>query len=908
MNFRGTIFLFGLLLGMLWLFGLTVAHKKTAVDATFLVPSLQADAGVVIDSVSIQRRVPGKKAEEFQFLKDKDSDAWSLKVPGVEKTVKLESFKIDQIVRQVKDARQSAEAGVSDDLAFYNLDQPATIITLKGKAPEKKEREWQLYLGKESADQALVYVNSSDRPNKVYGMSKGSIDSVLFKDPNHLRARRLFEFSDSAAQTIDVKETGRELELKKGEDTNWRFEKPALGFADFEGPPAPKDAPPGAKSTEGGVKGLLAAIGGIRVDSDDDFVPLSQDPLSTYGLEEGKEALRIAVGTLKEKGDKKDVVKETLAIGSSIKDKNQVYARVLGDQGVFKLNTKALEPIKNALNNPGTLRSLDVVNVDTKKVDAVTVQQKDTKVTLYHPEGKSWELEVGAGKAQKANSQACQEALDALQGKREITKFYDGDDSKKLDEEMKSPVAVVNLFVGGLEMPKKDLDKKDAGKEEPAKKDDAKKDATPQLKKDAKAAVTLTFAGLGKDSVNVQRVLADGTTSRFAIPRSLFDRLIPGDITLAYLETNLPELAAAAVDRIDIKRDKDKLEIQKGWGDKSERWFFKEGDEPPGKNPTDAAKAGQFVSTLLNLSAKKWLHKLDPKEDLAKYGLAKPSLEITLRVHKDGPAAAASLVGLLASPSQLRAVLAKAAMLAHRFAGPAETVVLKVGKETSDDKDKPAVYAQRSDKDLLFLLPADVVRKLRDEDLHDRTSILIAQAVVDSTLAGLEAMEGPGALVAASPLSTNLVQIFDPTKAKELRLAIRTREELRTLNFRRESAGKDKEWQDVSGLQEFNLDTEKVTKALEQLAALKANRWVNVGGGAKSEQKLTAKEATLRAEVVLEDGKTITLTVGAPFEAAGYYAQTSAWPDAVFLLTRAQIDPFLQGPAYFAKERVAAGP
>src|SRR5436189_5195339 len=34
MNFRSTTLLFGLLVGMLWLFGLTVAHKKTAVDAS----------------------------------------------------------------------------------------------------------------------------------------------------------------------------------------------------------------------------------------------------------------------------------------------------------------------------------------------------------------------------------------------------------------------------------------------------------------------------------------------------------------------------------------------------------------------------------------------------------------------------------------------------------------------------------------------------------------------------------------------------------------------------------------------------------------------------------------------------------------------------------------------------------
>ena len=64
MSFRSTTFLFGLLLGMLWLFGLTVAHKKTAVDASFLMRSLQANPLVVIDSITIARKVKDKEPEQ----------------------------------------------------------------------------------------------------------------------------------------------------------------------------------------------------------------------------------------------------------------------------------------------------------------------------------------------------------------------------------------------------------------------------------------------------------------------------------------------------------------------------------------------------------------------------------------------------------------------------------------------------------------------------------------------------------------------------------------------------------------------------------------------------------------------------------------------------------------------------
>ena len=80
-------------------------------------------------------------------------------------------------------------------------------------------------------------------PKRVYAVAKNSVDSVFFKDPNHLRARRIWEFSDASAQTVDVRDANAELDLKKDDAGNWRFEKPPLGFADSEGPPAPKETP-----------------------------------------------------------------------------------------------------------------------------------------------------------------------------------------------------------------------------------------------------------------------------------------------------------------------------------------------------------------------------------------------------------------------------------------------------------------------------------------------------------------------------------------------------------------------------------------------------------------------------------------------------------------------------------------
>ena len=235
-------------------------------------------------------------------------------------------------------------------------------------------------------------------------------------------------------------------------------------------------------------------------------------------------------------------------------------------------------------------------------------------------------------------------------------------------------------------------------------------------------------------------------------------------------------------------------------------------------------------------------------------------------------------------------------------------MVLKVGKETEDDKDKPAVYAQRSDKDLLFLLPGDLARGLREVNLHDRAGVINAQPAMDVALVGLGAPVPKTSFWLVRPSSPIRCNISKRPRSRNYRLAIRTREELRVLAFQRDPKAKDKDWHDLSGLQEFTVDSQKVNKFIEELATLKAGRWVSLAGGIKSEQKLTAKDAMLRIGLVLEDGTIITLTVGAEFERLGFYAQSSAMPEAVFMLAASQVEPLLQGPRYFGKDRVAGGP
>jgi hypothetical protein len=865
MNLLRTMLFFGLLMTMLWVFGLMAAYKRLVPDESRIVPTLES-ADAKVDGIEI-------KNKDEQVVLARENDTWYLKKEG--QKVKLEGFKVDQLVGQVKKAQKSDEFTPSDDLGFYGLAPAQTTVLLKGKF-KGQDKEWKLFLGKASPDKKLVYANSSDRPDKAYGVSRESIDS-LFKDANLLRPRRLLDFSEAAANRIDLKKGATEIELKRGTDNYWHFEKPALGFAGFDSPsPTAVGGDPKAASG-GGVKGLLGTISGLHVDADDDFVNPGQ-PLSRYGLEDGKEALRIEVDTAGS-GEKKEGSREVLLVGKRVPGREQVYVRVLGDDGVEQISLKQIEAIDKALADPAKIRSRDLSALDPKSADLVTLQQGADEVKLSKAEGQQdWKLQAGSGPVQKANGKAVQSLLDAVQGKNAILTFYDppAAEQQKFDEEwgLAKAATILKVFTAAVDK---------EGKE----------------KKDAKPAVTLGFGKVDGEVVYVKRTLPDGTVSRFALVKAILEKVRPEEgAALAYLDPTLPSPPIETVTEIELKRGHDKLTLVKEKSFPDSHWYIKDPSEPSGRRLADAARVNAVLGVLHQLQAKKWVEKIGPKTDLAKFGLKSPDVSVTLVAKTDRvpPAAIASVFGLLGAREGGLAAVATA--LYHGATDRGLITTFSFGKETEEGHFKASIYAKQSGGEAIFLVQPEVVKLLRDVDFRDRAVVLNTQPSLDAgAVAG-----GPSWLL-ASPLVTGSLHHLDPAKVKELKISLRTPAELRTFAFRRA----DKSWQDASGLQEFQLDSERVNQLVDKLAQLKTNRLVVLSGGPRADQKLTPKEAALRLELTTDDGKTITLWVGAEFERQGYFATSSAWPEVVFLVPAALVEPVLQaGVGYFAKERVAA--
>jgi Domain of unknown function (DUF4340) len=926
MNLRSTAWLFAVMLSMLWLFGLMLAFKKNPLDKAFVVPTLQAARDLDIVSVAIQRRAQGKDKDAQDFLFTQDNDVWRLKDTASGVAVKVEGFRINDIVNQVKNARKDDEADVTNNLAQFGLDAPQATVTIKGRTKTKaadvkdqekdkdekkeasavKEREWKFYLGKESADKKYVYANSSDEPTRVFAVVKSTIDSLYFENPNHLRSKRLFDFSDATAQSIEIKQGGAELELKKGDDNLWRFVKPSLGFADFEGPPVPKELtakepPIPAKTTEGGVKGLLNAILNVRVDSDSDFVAAAKDNLTKYQLEDGKEAIRIRVGT---SNFKKEVTKETLLVGAE--ERGYFYARLANDDGVFKLPAKLFEPVLSALKKPGELRNLDVAQFDPKTIDALTLRYGKDETKLWHPDGKPWQIQIAAEKQKKGGEKAIEKLIDTLQGKRQIQRFHDATEAeaKKVNAELglDNPSLEITLYSGGLE--KKD-EKKDAKKDE--KKDEKreeKKDTKPDdsfvLKKEAKPALTLRFGKADKETVAVERVTADGLVSRFTVPKSMLDAVSPPEGPLALLDPALPPFETFDVAKVELQRGTKKVELEKGAGKHAGRWLVKEGREESDQNLADVDRTAQLFRILGGLQAKKWLKPLDAKANLDDYGLKTPALSATVVLKKQRitPAGAASALAMLSAPVEARAFAAAGALAANLQAEKGETVTIQFGKETAD-KD---VYAKHSGSDLLFAVPADLVKMLRELDLRDKTALLLTEHELGAGFVGSVAGQPFNGLVALTPVSTGQVVDLDPAKIKEIRIAVRNSFELRELSFQR----KDKSWIDQSGLRDFNLDADKVEQIAKDFAQFKADRFVSLAGGPKADHKLGIKDFTAKVDLITDAGALVTITVGASLDRWGHFAHATSMPDAVFLVSASRIEPLLRGVGFFAKERTAA--
>jgi hypothetical protein len=694
MNLKTTYILFGVLLAVLIVFAVTQLVKYKPGDATkeqYVFADFQGKDAVKsddIDAVRIERKPAGGKAEVLAFTRGKDG--WQMQEPYPLRTA---PYEVSSLVRQVAEARRESSE-MSSNLAEYGLDDPREVVTLK-----KGDKEWKLNVGKDTGSGGVVYVSNAARPKEPTAVKRASLDAV-FKKVNDFRDKALLTATAAATSRVALDAKGGTLALEKTGDGRWRFQKPPYGAAEFEGEP-PTAALPVAKKV-GGVRDLIDAAGGLRVETDDDFIAegvSDADLAGKYGLEKGKpETLRVeatvappATGESRAEvlligkkapppeGKKDDTKGDTKKDDKKPEDKPEYYyARLENESAVVRVPAAKVKPLLDVAADPKPLRSRDLVNAGGfAKIDALDVQVGGTTVKLRQADDNKWKLYYNGARATDAT--AVHDLIDAVTGRKAVKDFVDKEDGLEFDK----PAAVVSVWIDGI----KKEEKKDEEKKEGEKAEEKKDDKEPALKSD-KPTVKLTFGKRDRDKnvVYVRRESGDDKDKTVVtVSDAVLDKVTAGP--LSYLDR---KLATFSDNPFDVAKDVTKLTLQRGketWevtkekaGDKT-TWKITQPPALAGRTANDQSVTG-VLQDLAVLRAEKFVAEKPSEKELADYGLKEPETKATVTVTKDGK------------------------------------WVYFFGKQSDT---KMGVYAKQNKADLVFLVPALAAERVAKADFRDLT-------------------------------------------------------------------------------------------------------------------------------------------------------------------------------------------
>ncbi len=177
MNFKTTYVLFGILGVVLLVFAWVLWVGPTNVEQTaFVLPSMHKEGSPLdpkdITRVEIERSSPS--AEKFVFVRDAGGDPWRIVEP---RDYAANSSAIDNLVRQVYNARLEEKSDVVNNPKQYGLETPVEVVTLIKEAEPRREVKLNVGEASPGKDKAVIYVTSSDR-SEVMAVRKNDLDSV----------------------------------------------------------------------------------------------------------------------------------------------------------------------------------------------------------------------------------------------------------------------------------------------------------------------------------------------------------------------------------------------------------------------------------------------------------------------------------------------------------------------------------------------------------------------------------------------------------------------------------------------------------------------------------------------------------------------------------------------------------
>jgi hypothetical protein len=663
MNYKTTYWLFGLLAVLVLVLGV-VLYRGPGTDenkGAYVLPSVHDPKNPLKPDQITRVEIQQKDGPTLAFERPEGSEKWQITSP---RPLAADNTHIDDLVREVLDARQ--QSAPARDLKSAGLDKPDRVIILQGA-----EREVRLNLGETTpgAESGVIYVTSSDLPKKPLAVRLADL-SASQKDLAFFRSHDLLGRDTADVQSLKVSEGKRVVMLEKGEG-HWRMVDPPYGTID-----------PGQ---------LLDKVGDLRVEKDEDFVAQGVTGLAKYHLGPRDDTLRLTVGRAAKGKKGKTLTLQTLVVGIARKaeapkkkdrkseepkeDKYYAYLDTPGKgKDIVKVPANAVEPFTKLLDDPGSLRNKNLVQLDNfRQPDAIDVQNSYGKLEFRRPEpGRPWQL-YRAGKVHPVDDAEVQLLVSSLTKKDQVQSFPDPKDARRKKELglAGETDTTVTVWADALQKP----DKKD------------KKGGKPKFKKGVKPAAVLRFGNREGKLAAVERVWGKDRTV-VMVPDEVREQVRKGP--LAYFDRALPQFNPAALDATDnvsrfvLERDDTKYTVTREKSSQS-GWKITTPKKLADRSASEET-VRDILSSLNKLRAVEVVAEKADAKALPGYGLKAPPYRVVVTVTKGGK-------GDKGTPT-----------------------TYDFGKEAGGK----GVYAKVSGKDTIYLVDNSIIGTLR-KDLQDPT-------------------------------------------------------------------------------------------------------------------------------------------------------------------------------------------
>jgi hypothetical protein len=840
MNFKTTYILFAILTLVLVTFAWVLWVGPANVEQTaYVLPSMHKESGPLdpkdITRVEIERKRPSE--QKLVFVRDGAGERWRIAEP---RDYRADSTAIDNLVRQIYNARLDEKSDVVNKPEQYGLETPAEVITLRKTS--EPAREVKLYVGEASPgkDKAVLYVTSSDR-KEVMAVKKAELDSVK-KSLDDFRSRDLLSPAAGDIQALTLAESNKDkvvkgpIELKKGTEDRWTYIQPPYGDAQATGTdPAANDKAPS------NVQSVTTDISNLKVDGDKGFVKDDVKDLGEYHLDPAKdEILRIEIERVEEiakdaEGNKeKKTAKVALLVGVGAKvgdDKDQYYAYIDDPRhkDIVTVSVKSVARLLLLLDHKDALRDRNLVALGNfRKPDAIDIKNSYGLLEFRRTSDtqKPWKLWRG-DKSYTVDEPSVQALLTALTAPSPVESFPEP--SMKGQLGLDKPDITLSIWADSL--PAQDKKKDD--------KKDEKKETKPEPKEKDKPAYTLAFGFRKENAVAVERRRGGEKTGTIVmIPAKVLDQVREGP--LAYLDKEVPSFnatrfeAVTNVTKLALTRDGTTYEISHE--DKAGApWKIDKPSEYAGRT-ADRTAVEDILRDLNNLRFVKIVEdKIPADARLAELGLKEPRLKAVVTLTKDGKP---------------------------------RTFEYSFGKEADD---KSGVYLRTSLQDTIGIVAASTVTTLQRE--------LLDPTVFQFDVAKVKEVRMTGWIALQKKIGSDQPFVLD---------------------VKRDKNGTDWVVEKPSG---FKLDAEKLRQFLTELSHLKATKYVAHKSKPAADQELDVAKGALQIDITVEGEKEpLQLTVGKQDGEAAYFAISNKQPGDILDVRKDLFDGPRSEPGYFGKK------